>query len=50
MDETLDLLRKWRDERGMTDEQVDALAAKIIDVASDAIVGKITPEALEIFA
>lgn len=50
MDETLDLLRKWRDERGMTDEQVDALAAKIIDVSSDAIVGKITPEALEIFA
>lgn len=48
--QTLELLRTWRDERGMSDEQVDALTAKIIDVASDAIVGKITPEALEIFA
>ncbi len=49
MDTTLGTLRKFQEERGMSDEQIDAVANAIIGVVRDGVMGKFSRETLELF-
>ncbi len=49
MDTTLETLRQFQEERGMTDEQIDAVAAAMIGVVRDGVMGKFSRETLELF-
>lgn len=49
MDETLETLRQFQEERGMTDGQIDAVAGAIIGVVRDGVMGKFTRPTLELF-
>lgn len=46
-DESLDLLEKLQQERGLTDEQIDAAYELIIRIANDAVLGKFTEETVD---
>ncbi len=46
---SLETLKQFQQERGMTDEQVDEVAAAIIGVVRDGVKGKFAHETLELF-
>lgn len=47
LEESLKTLEKYQQEQGMSDEQLDGLMEQVLQVARDAVVGKFTPETLE---
>lgn len=47
MDVTLETLRKFQSERGMSDEQVDQLVDFLLGVIRDGVMGKFSPETLD---
>ena len=47
MDVTLDTLRQFQAERGMTDEQIDAVMDFLLGVVKDGVMGKFSAETLE---
>lgn len=49
MEETLSTLRKFQEERGMTDGQIDDVANAIVGVVRDGLMGKFSRETLELF-
>ncbi len=49
MDETLETLRQFQQERGMTDEQIDEVAAAMLGVVRDGVMGKFSKETLAMF-
>ena len=49
MDATLETLRQFQAERGMDDEQLDAVAEAMLNVVRDGVMGKFTRETLEMF-
>lgn len=49
MDATLETLRKFQEEKGLSDEQIDEVVAAVLGVISDGVVGKFTPETLDLF-
>jgi hypothetical protein len=49
MDETLETLRQFQQERGMTDEQIDEVATAMIGVVRDGVMGKFSKETLAMF-
>ena len=49
MDATLETLREFQQERGMSDEQIDEVAAAMLGVVRDGVMGKFTKETLAMF-
>ncbi|MCH5225067.1 MAG: hypothetical protein J1D77_03670 [Muribaculaceae bacterium] len=49
MDATLESLRQFQAEKGLTDEQIDEVVAAMLGVITDGVKGKFTPETLEMF-
>lgn len=47
LQKSIDDIEKMKEEKGLTDEQVDEGMTKLCQIAYDAIVGKFSPEALE---
>lgn len=50
MEQTLETLRQFQSERGLSDEQIDAIMNKVIETINEGVVGKFTPETLDLFA
>ena len=48
-DATLETLRQFQEERGMTDEQIDEVANAMLTVVKDGVMGKFSRETLELF-
>ena len=48
LDASLEMLSSMQQEKGLSDEQVDAAVDELMAIANDAIVGKFTREALEL--
>lgn len=46
---SLETLRKFQEERGLSDEQVDAVADAILTVVKDGVMGKFSRDTLELF-
>ena len=46
-EQTLETLRQFQNERGLSDEQIDEIMGKAIGIVSDGVVGKFAPETLE---
>lgn len=49
MDASLATLRQFQEERGMSDEQIDAVADAMLTVVKDGVMGKFSRETLEMF-
>lgn len=49
MDASLATLRQFQEERGMNDEQIDAVADAMLTVVKDGVMGKFSRETLEMF-
>lgn len=49
MEVSLETLRQFQEERGMSDEQIDAVADAMLTVVKDGVMGKFSRETLEIF-
>lgn len=49
METTLEVLRQFQEDRGLTDEQIDEVVAKMLGVITDGVKGKFTPETLDMF-
>lgn len=49
MDATLETLRQFQEERGMTDEEIDEVANAVLTVVKDGVMGKFSRETLELF-
>lgn len=49
MDASLATLRQFQEERGMSDEQIDAVADAMLTVVKDGVMGKFSCETLEMF-
>lgn len=49
MDASLATLRQFQEERGMSDEQIDAVANAMLTVVKDGVMGKFSRETLEMF-
>ena len=47
MDATLETLRQFQAERGMSDEQIDEVVDKLIGIVTDGVMGKFSPETLD---
>lgn len=47
MDATLDTLRQFQQERGLTDEQIDEAVAAVLQIVRDGVMGKFTAETLD---
>lgn len=47
MDVTLDTLRQFQSERGMSDEQIDAVVDFLLGIVRDGVMGKFSPETLD---
>lgn len=45
--ESLSVLEKMQEERGLSDDQIDAAMVLIISIAKDAMLGKFTPETID---
>lgn len=45
--ETYKMLEKFREERGLTEEQTDAAMALLVGIMNDGVVGKFTPESID---
>ena len=50
MSVTLETLRKFQEERGMTDEQTDELVDAMLTAVRDGVMGKFTPDTLQMFS
>lgn len=50
METTLECLRQFQEEKGMSDEQVDAVVDAMLTVVRDGVMGKFTPETLQMFS
>lgn len=48
MDTTLETLRSFQSERGLSDEQVDGVIDFILKIINDGVMGKFTPETLDL--
>lgn len=44
---TYETLRKYKEERGLSDEQIDSAMAALIGIAHDAVVGKFAPDTID---
>lgn len=49
MDASLETLRQFQEERGMSDEQIDAVVDAILTVVRDGVMGKFSKETLAMF-
>lgn len=49
MDASLETLREFQEERGMTDEEIDAVAEAMLTVVRDGVMGKFSKETLGMF-
>lgn len=49
MEVSLETLRQFQEERGMSDEQIDAVADAMLTVVKDGVMGKFSRETLEMF-
>ena len=47
MQTTLDNLQKFKDERGMSDDQIDEVVAALVGIVRDGVMGKFAPETLD---
>ena len=47
MDASLEGMRKFQQERGLSDEQIDQMAAFILGIITDGVMGKFSPETLD---
>lgn len=47
MEATLETLRTFQNERGLSDEQIDAVVDHILTIVRDGVVGKFAPETIE---
>lgn len=50
MDETLETLRRFQAERGLTDEQIDAVVDALLRIVRDGVMGKFDIETLDMMA
>ena len=49
MDQTLETLRNYQSQQGLSDEEIDEVMNKIISVVNDGVMGKFAPETLDLF-
>lgn len=49
MDKTLETLRAYQEQQGLSDEQIDEVMNRIISVVNDGVMGKFAPETLDLF-
>ena len=49
MDASLETLRQFQEERGMSDEQIDAVVDAVLTVVRDGVMGKFSKETLAMF-
>lgn len=49
MDKTLETLRTYQEQQGLSDEQIDEVMNRIISVVNDGVMGKFAPETLDLF-
>ena len=49
MDASLETLRQFQEERGMSDDEIDAVADAMLTVVKDGVMGKFSKETLEMF-
>lgn len=47
MDASLETLRKFQQERGLSDEQIDAVVDNLLAIVRDGVMGKFSPETLD---
>ena len=49
MDKTLETLRSYQEQQGLSDEEVDEVMNRIISVVNDGVMGKFAPETIDLF-